>query len=194
MIGMIESVVEEAALAWLGDLGYAIAHGPDIAVGEPAAGRTDPGYHDVVLEARLRRVLARLNPTIPPEALEDAYRKLTRTDAPTLLDRNHALHRMLVDGVTVEYRRPDSSIAGAQIRVIDFDTPESNDWLAVNQFTVAEGPDKQGEGDPDDAGAGRGPLGNMGCGMTTRGSTPGRSMMTDSAGSTRRRLTTSTIH
>jgi type I restriction enzyme R subunit len=134
-----ESVVEEAALAWLGELGYTILHGPDLAVGEPGAERTDGQYRDVVLEGRLRQALARLNPTVPPEALDDAYRKLTRTDAPTLLDRNHALHRMLVDGVTVEYRRPDGSIAGAQARVIDFDDPEANDWLAVNQFTVAEG-------------------------------------------------------
>jgi type I restriction enzyme R subunit len=116
-----------------------VLHGPDIAVGEPAAERTDPGYRDVVLEGRLRHALARLNPAVPPEALEDAFRKLTRTDAPTLLDRNHALHQMLVDGVTVEYRRADGSIAGAQARVIDFDVPENNDWLAVNQFTVVEG-------------------------------------------------------
>ncbi len=46
---------------------------------------------------------------------------------------------MLVDGVTVEYRRKDGSIAGAQARVIDFDDADNNDWLAVNQFTVAEG-------------------------------------------------------
>src|SRR5262249_47167228 len=46
---------------------------------------------------------------------------------------------MVVDGVTVEYRRKDGSIGGAQARVIDFDKPDKNDWLAVNQFTVAEG-------------------------------------------------------
>ena len=44
-----------------------------------------------------------------------------------------------MDGITVEYRRKDGSIAGAQARVIDFDSPDNNDWLAVNQFTVAEG-------------------------------------------------------
>ena len=134
-----ESVVEEAALAWLEALGYSVLHGPDIAVGEPAAERTDPGYRDVVLERRLRQALVGLNPAVPPEALDDAFRKLTRTDAPSLLERNHALHRMLVDGVTVEHRRADGSIAGAQVRVVDFDDPEANDWLAVNQFTVAEG-------------------------------------------------------
>ena len=114
-------------------------HGPDIAVGELLAERSDPNYRDVVLERRLREALARLNPELPPEALGDAYRKLTRVDAPSLVERNRAVHRMLVDGVTVEYRRKDGSIAGAQARVIDFDVPANNDWLAVNQFTVSEG-------------------------------------------------------
>jgi type I restriction enzyme R subunit len=134
-----ESVVEEAALAWLEALGYAVLHGPEIAVGETAAERSDPNYRDIVLEARLRQALAKLNPDLPPEALEDAFRKLTRVDAPSLVERNRAVHRMLVDGITVEYRRSDGSIAGAQARALDFDDPENNDWLAVNQFTVAEG-------------------------------------------------------
>ena len=134
-----ESVVEEAALGWLEAQGYAVLHGPEIAVGEPAAERSDPGYRDVVLERRLRGALIRLNPELPAEALDDAFRRLTRTDAPTRIAQNHAVHRMLVDGVTVEYRRPDGSIAGAQARVIDFEVPQHNDWLAVNQFTVAEG-------------------------------------------------------
>lgn len=134
-----ESIVEDAALDWLKSLGYAVLHGPDIATGEPAAERSDPNYRDVVLEGRLRHALERLNPDLPSEALEDACRKLTRNDAPSLLERNRVVYRMLVDGVTVEYRRKDASIAGAQARVIDFDNPENNDWLAVNQFTVAEG-------------------------------------------------------
>ncbi len=139
MTAFVESVVEDAALAWLKGLGYAVLHGPDIAVGEPAAERGDPNYRDVVLEARLRQALKRLNPDLPPEALEDAYRKLTRVDAPSLVERNRALHRMIVDGVTLEYRRKDGSIAGAQARVIDFEVTAGNDWLAVNQFTVSEG-------------------------------------------------------
>ncbi len=137
--GIAESVVEEAALAWLEGLGYAVRHGPEIAAGEPGAERSDPDYRDVVLERRLRDALARLNPQLPAEAVEDAYRRLTRADAPSAIVRNRALHRMLVEGVTVEYRRKDGSIAGAQARVIDFDEPGSNDWLAVNQFTVSDG-------------------------------------------------------
>jgi type I restriction enzyme R subunit len=134
-----ESVVEDASLAWLEALGYAVLHGPDIVVGEPGAERSDPNYRDVVLDGRFRQALVRLNPDLPHEALDDACRKLLRCDAPSLVERNRVLHRMLVDGVTVEYRRKDGSIAGAQARVIDFDAPDNNDWLAVNQFTVAEG-------------------------------------------------------
>jgi type I restriction enzyme R subunit len=139
MQGFTESVVEGAALEWLDGLGYAVLHGPDIAFGEPDAERGDSNYRDVVLEERLRNALVTLNPDLPAEAIKDAYRKLMRTDAPSLVERNRALHRMMVDGVTVEYRRRDGSIGGAQAQVIDFDTPDNNDWLAVNQFTVAEG-------------------------------------------------------
>src|SRR6266704_3854657 len=132
MARFTESEVEDAALAWLENLGYKVLSGPEII-------RSDPGYRDVVLKDSLRQALASLNPTLPPEALEDAFRKITRVDAPSLVERNRIVHRMLVDGITVEYRRKDGSIAGAQARVIDFDAPDANDWLAVNQFTVSEG-------------------------------------------------------
>jgi type I restriction enzyme R subunit len=139
MSSFTESVVEEAALEWLARRGYGVMHGPEIAAGEPAAERSDSGYRDVVLEARLRAALVRLNPDLPPEALEDAHRKLMRLDAPSLIERNRAIHRMLVDGITVEFRRKDGSIGGAQAHLIDFDEPAQNDWLAINQFAVVEG-------------------------------------------------------
>jgi len=132
-------MLEQAALAWLEALGYAVLHGPTIAAGEPTAERSDPNYRDVMFDARLRQALARLNADLPTEALEDAQRKIVKIDLPSLIDRNRAMHRMMVDSITVEYRRKDGSIAGAQARVIDFDSPDNNDWLAVNQFTVAEG-------------------------------------------------------
>jgi type I restriction enzyme R subunit len=142
MSGFAESIVEDAALAWLASSGFAVVHGPDIAIGQPGAERSDPTYRDVVLVWRLREALVRLNPNLPQEALDDAFRKIVRADGPTLIERNRAVHRMLVDGVTVEYRRADGSIAGAQARVIDFEDPDNNDWLAVNQFTVV-GPQGQ---------------------------------------------------
>lgn len=139
MTGFTESIVEEAALDWLARLGYDVLHGPDIADGAAAKERDASGYRDVILDARLRSALARLNPDLPVEALEDAHRKLARLDTPSLIERNHSVHRMLVDGINVEFRRKDGSIGGAQARLIDFDDPAQNDWLAVNQFTVVEG-------------------------------------------------------
>ena len=132
MTVLTEAVVEDAALAWLESLGWTIARGPDIATEE----RTD--YGQVILEQRLRNALARLNPSLPADALDDAFRKLTRPVGPTLEVRNSTFHRMLVDGVTVEYRADDSSIRGAQAQVVNFDDVAANDWLAVNQFTVTE--------------------------------------------------------
>ncbi|MGH7048641.1 MAG: type I restriction endonuclease [Stellaceae bacterium] len=137
--GFIESEVEEAALGWLETLGYAVRHGPDIAFDANGGERSDPSYRDTILQNRLYQALTRLNPSLPETAIGEACRKLLRVEAPNLLARNRALHRMLVDGVTIEYARPDGSIAGAQARVLDFDEPKRNDWLAVNQFTVVEG-------------------------------------------------------
>jgi type I restriction enzyme R subunit len=131
-----ESEVEDAALGWLEAADWAVAHGADIAPDMPAAERGV--YGEVVLAQRLRDVLARLNPALPAEALDDAFRRLTRPEGPDLIQRNRALHRLLVNGVTVEYRTREGEVRGAQARVIDFDQPANNDWLAVNQFIVTE--------------------------------------------------------
>ncbi len=105
--------------------------------GEPAAERDSFG--DVVLVGRLRAAIARLNPDIPEEAREEALRKVLRVGTPSLTQTNRAFHAMLRDGVPVEYQRPDGSIAGDHVRLVDFDDAKANDWLAVNQFTVIEG-------------------------------------------------------
>ncbi len=134
--GITESVIEQAALAWLESLGWTVKHGPDIAPEELAAERKD--FSQVVLEQRLQDALTRFNPQLPAEAIKDAFRKLMRVEGAALEVRNRALHRLFVDGVTVEYRAPDGGIRGAQAHVIDFDAHENNDWLAVNQFSVSE--------------------------------------------------------
>ena len=132
-----ESIVEDAALEWFGELGYAVGHGPHLAPGEPAAERASFG--EVVLVGRLREAIRRLNPAIPEEAREEALRKVLRVGTPSLTQTNRAFHRMLRDGVPVEYPRPDGSIAGDHVRLVDFGDVRANDWLAVNQFTVIEG-------------------------------------------------------
>ncbi len=134
---LTESALEEAALSWFAGLGYGVAHGEDIAPEGPHAERESFG--DVLLIQRLRDAIDRLNPTIPEEAREDAFRKVVRPDRPTLIANNRAFHRMLRDGVEVEYRRADGTIAGDRVALVDYEDPDNNDWLAVNQFTVIEG-------------------------------------------------------
>src|SRR5438445_947944 len=136
MTAFSESVVENAALAWLESVGWAVQHGAEITPGELAAERSD--YGQVVLEQRLRDALAQLNRGLPAAALDDAFRKLTRPEGAELSARNRAVHRLLVDGVTVEYRTEAGEIRGAQAQVLDFENTAANDWLAVNQFTVVE--------------------------------------------------------
>ena len=136
MTTLTETDVEQAALAWLSGVGWQCLHGPDIAPDTPNSERAS--YGQVVLEQRVRDALARLNPDLPPDALEDAHRRLTLPEGSTLETRNRSFHWMLVNGVEVEYREPDGRVRGAQVRVVDFDNPANNDWLAVNQFTVTE--------------------------------------------------------
>ncbi|HTD28192.1 MAG TPA: type I restriction endonuclease subunit R [Xanthomonadaceae bacterium] len=132
-----ESIVEAAALEWFRELGYAIGHGPHLAPDEPAAERD--AFGDVVLVGRLRDAIRRLNSSIPEDAREDALRKVLRVGTPSLTQTNRAFHRMLRDGVPVEYPRPDGSIAGDHVLLVDFGNAQANDWFAVNQFAVIEG-------------------------------------------------------
>ena len=135
--GINEYDVETAALDWLSALGWqncprASRHRTRHA--QRRARRPRPGG----LGASAADSLANLNPSLPSDALDDAYRKLTRPEGSTLEARNRAFHRMLVNGVEVEYREANGRVRGDQVRVIDFDNPAANDWLAVNQFTVTE--------------------------------------------------------
>ncbi len=130
-----ESIVEDAALDWYRALGYHVLAVPDLGPGPHALRES---YADVTLDSPLRGALATLNPALPEEALGHALRKLLHPQGAMLEARNRDFHRMLVDGVTVEFRDQGGAVRGAQARVIDFDDPAANDWLVVNQFTVQE--------------------------------------------------------
>jgi type I restriction enzyme, R subunit len=134
--GVVESTVEDAALSWFGELGYKVVHGPEIAPGELFAERQS--YADVVLVKRLRDVLTRINPDIPQDAIEEAVRRLLHPETSSLVENNRRFHQMLVEGVSVEFRRKEGLIGYDLVKLIDFQHPESNDWAAINQFTIEE--------------------------------------------------------
>ncbi|MCB9585424.1 MAG: type I restriction endonuclease subunit R [Polyangiaceae bacterium] len=136
-----ESVVEEATLEWFEELGYQVVHGPEIAPGE--SGQERGSYQAVLLEGRLRDALARINPDVPPAAIDEAFRKLTQIASPQLIDANREFHSYLVNGVSVEYLRSDGTIGYDPVWLVDFAEAENNDFCVVNQLTVVEGSHKR---------------------------------------------------
>jgi type I restriction enzyme R subunit len=136
MTSFAESHVEEAALAWLAELGYGTVTGLDIGPDGETSERAN--YGEVLLVERVRAAIAWLNPGLAPEAQAEALIRLVRADTPALVAENRRLHRYVVEGVPVEVSQKDGSIGGEQVRLIDFDDPDANDWLAVNQYTVIE--------------------------------------------------------
>jgi type I restriction enzyme R subunit len=131
-----EADLEQEAHRWLASLGWQVRHGLELDPGGLFAERE--GYQQVVLADRLRNALLTLNPDLPAEALEDAYRKVLNPEGATLEQRNRAFHRMLIEGVLVDYRTGSGERRGGRARIVDFETPDNNDWLAVRQFTVVE--------------------------------------------------------
>lgn len=128
-----EATVEEAALDYLREIGYATAFGPNIGPGGITEERAS--WEQVYLLDRLRAAGRRINRG-HAGLVDDAILRLQRAESQSELLENFRVHRLLVDGVPVEHRGPDGRLRTAYIRLIDFDTPGNNDWLAVNQFTV----------------------------------------------------------
>jgi len=89
------------------------------------------------LVERLRSAIARLNPEIPSGAREDALQNVLNLDTPVLLSANRSFHRLLINGVPVEYQK-DGETRGDFVRLMDFTDSgiKSNEWLAINQFSI----------------------------------------------------------
>ncbi len=138
MTKITENTVEEATLAWLGELGYGILHGPDLAPDTPDAERDE--YRQVFLLDRLRKSLACINPDVPGIGIEEAIKKITGTESPDLIVNNRSFHRLLTDGVDVEVPAKDEYGGTRHVKVwlVDLENIDNNDWMALNQFTVIE--------------------------------------------------------
>ena len=138
MTRITEDAIEQTALAWLEALGYEIAHGPDIAFdGQSPERDADANYTDVVLIGRLRSALEHINPALPVDAIDEAVRKITRPESPSLIENNRTFQKMLTDGVDISWMGSDGE-KHDQAWLVDITNPDNNDWLAVNQFTVVE--------------------------------------------------------
>ena len=117
---MTEDQLEQETLSWLADVGYTAVYGPEIAVDGNAPERSN--YTQVVLVERLRQAINRLNPLVPPVAREDALQQVLNLDTPVLLAANRHFHRLLVNGVPVQYQK-DGETRGDFVRLMDWDAP-----------------------------------------------------------------------
>ena len=131
-----EATIEDAALDYFREIGFATAWGPNLAPGEP--GQERESYLDVILKARLFASISRNNPGLDPTLIEEAIKKLRRAESQNHSDENYRFHKLMTEGVPVEHRGTDGGIRTKRVRLVDFDHPDRNDWLAVNQFTIIE--------------------------------------------------------
>ena len=128
-----EDQVELQSIEWFKDLGYQYVCGYDIAVDGETPERTD--YRSVVLKDRLLSALTRINPDIPKSAIDAALSQLMNPNTPALMSCNRQVHSWLTKGVKITYQEGNETV-GKQLKVVDFENPENNDWLVVNQFTI----------------------------------------------------------
>jgi len=141
MAFLSEAQLEAALLKQLAGLGFTCDS--DEVIGPDGKQPEREAYDEVVLKARLAAAVARLNPALPPEARADAIRRLTQSELPNLLEENRRIHRLLTEGADVEYYAEDGTLTAGRVRLIDFEQPANNDWLAVQQFTVVAGQAKR---------------------------------------------------
>ena len=136
MTGVTEGIVEEACLGYFAALGYQTLFGPEIGPEGVAQERSD--WRDVALVGRLRAAVVKLNPSLPSGAVDEVVARVLRPESQNALAENLRVHKLLTEGVPVEYRHESGEIRHALAWLVDFDDPANNDWLAVNQFTVVE--------------------------------------------------------
>lgn len=136
MTAYAESTAERAALQWLNAAGYAALPGADAAPDGDQPQRTE--YTQPILPERLHAALVRLNPSLPAAAIAEAENRVLRPESATLIEANQAFHRCISEGIPVEVRGPDGAPKIEKARLFDFENPDRNDLLAINQFTFRD--------------------------------------------------------
>ena len=131
-----ESHLESASLEWFEELGYEIVFGPDIAPDGKYPERRD--YSDIILGERLKEALIGINPGLPSDAINDAFRQIITQQNPSLIMNNKAFQKMVTDGIDVTVKQTDGSYRTAKAYVFDFVDVNNNDFMVANQFTVIE--------------------------------------------------------
>lgn len=132
-----DAYAEQPTLQWLEELGWEVQHGPDL--GPEGSSPERDSWRDVVLIDRLRSAVAGLNPELPDDAVEHVAQQVLTTTSPNVIEDHADFHRLLVDRVPVTYQDADGVERADRAKLVDFERPEANDFIALNQFTVIVG-------------------------------------------------------
>lgn len=130
-----ENTLEQMAINIFEDVGYSYVFGPAIAPDGEVQERKD--FSEVVLFDRLRTQLIGLNPNVSTDGIDEAIRKIKLFDVASPILQNKACHKMLVDGVDVQYQT-SAGTKSDKVKLIDYDDVKANEFLVINQFTVIE--------------------------------------------------------
>jgi type I restriction enzyme R subunit len=130
-----EDAVEQVVIELLESIGYSYIYGPTIAPDGAAPERSR--FDEVVLYERLKTAVDKINPNIPREAKDQAIRQIINLPSQTLIENNEIFHKMLTEGIEVEYMGKQG-VKGDKVWLIDFDDTENNEFIVCNQFTVIE--------------------------------------------------------
>ena len=141
---MNEEQLESLCLDWFSEGGWDVLHGPDIAPDSDNPLRND--YAQVLLNGQLRAAFETINKHLPAAQIEHCFEQfkaiVSKPESLDLITNNRSFHRLLLEGVPVEYKKDDgeSSTGGEPIAdhafIIDFDNLNNNTFSVVNQFTI----------------------------------------------------------
>ena len=132
-----DSLVEQPAIALLGDLGWETVNAFDeFESGDSMLGRETKA--EVILISRLRPVLERFNPELPQDAIEQAIQELARDRSRmSLAAANREIYQLLKNGIRVNVADPENDGESVEVvQLIDWDQPDNNDFLLCSQFWV----------------------------------------------------------
>ena len=132
-----EDDLEQVALEWLQSLGYDYKKGNEISMTSLTPERKSD--KDVVLHERLEKALRKINSDIHPRFIEKALHELTLEKSPNLLENNLTFHENLINGIEIEDYDDEGQSIVEIVKIIDFEYPQNNDFLAVNQLTIVNG-------------------------------------------------------
>jgi type I restriction enzyme R subunit len=128
------TLTEQPVIGWLKEMGYDYEFGPDLAPGQILGERED--FREVILAGRLKRSIRRLNPELPEAAIEDVVRDIKRIEHPNLEIANKDIYKMLTEGVKIGVRDKSGEEKGKIAKIYDFENPQNNEFLVVNQFAI----------------------------------------------------------